>query len=272
MEIITQRKFFSDRDALKLLMEETSKTNDQMDIELVKECLYYLYPEDEEDRKYIEKTLPILHDKLGFEDQTRTIRHNWSRLIGVAILVFMGTVLLASMVAYAFGINVINFFVYGTNEYWMIHVNTPEIIETTDVDFPASLDCYEAWGDAIVKRVKKMDMSPALPKEIPEGYEYVSEKETSVYGFYDEWKYNFRNISGNEITLVLRVMKYGSVDAKSDIQKETGSEKLLHRNGLDIVMGQNFDSVSATWISGNCRISIIGNCTMETLETMINTV
>lgn len=270
MEINTQKKFFSERDALILLMEETSKTIDQMDMDLIQECLYYLYPENkEEDCVYIEKTLPILHEKLGFNRPTKTVRRSRPCMALVAVLIVLGVLMLASVVAYAFGINVLNFFIYDTKEYWMIHVKTPEAIATVAPDLPASLTDYDVWGEAVAQSIKDMNVYPALPKVLPDGYEYVSTMDTSIEGFYSERKYRYEHLDGSYIQLVINVRDIGGIDSKLFVEKDVSTNQIIIHNGLEIAISQNFDSVSATWLSRDCRISIIGTCSIEILKTMI---
>lgn len=270
MEINAQKKFFSERDALILLMEETSKAIDQMDMTLIKECLYFLYPEnEEEDRAYIERTLPILHEKLGFNRPAKAVRRSRPRMALVAVLIVLGVLMLASVVAYAFGINVLNFFIYDTKEYWMIHVKTPEVIETVVPDSPASLTDYDVWGEAVAQSIKEMNVFPALPTMIPEGYEYISITDTSFEGFFSEVTYHFEHANGNYFDLIVRVMDQDLLEVGSHIQKETFNENIICHDGFEIALANNFDSVSATWISGNCFIYIAGTCSMEDLENMI---
>lgn len=271
MEIGAQRKFFSERDALTLLMEETSKTTDQMDMTLVKECLYYLYPEnEEEDRAYIEKMLPVLHDKLGFNHQVKAVRRSRTRMALVAVLVVLGVLMLASVVAYAaFGINVLNFFIYDTKEYWMIHVKTTEAIETEKPDLPVPSTNYDVWGEAVALSIEGMGVFPELPKTIPNGYEHVSTIDNDMEPFYQEKVFLFKNADGNYIKLIIRVMDQSGVEAGSHIQKEEADQEIISHNGLEIALAQNYDSVSATWISGLCRVRITGTCTIEELKNMI---
>lgn len=273
MEINAQKRFFSERDALTRLLEETSRAVSQMDMVLVRECLYFLYPEnEEEDRAYIERTLPILHEKLGFVPAARAARRSRPRMALVAVFIVLGVVMLASVVAYAFGINILNFFIYGTDEYWMIHVNTPEAVETVAPDLPAQSGNYEVWGEAVVQSIEEMHVFPALPKLIPEGYAYVSITDTGFEEFFLETTYHYAHPDGRCFDLILRIMDYSLLEAGSHVQKEEFNERTVFRNGIEIALANNYDSVSATWISGNCRVSIIGIFTMDELEDMINSI
>lgn len=271
MEINAQKKFFSKRDALILLMEETSKAIDQMDMTLIKECLYFLYPEnEEEDRAYIERTLPILHEKLGFNRPARTVRRSRPRMALVAVLIVLGVLMLASVVAYAaFGISIFDFFIYGTDEYWMIHVKTSEAIETVVPDLPASLIDYDVWGEAVAQSIKEMNVFPALPTVIPGGYEYVSTIDTSFEGFFSEKTYYFEHANGNYFKLILSTDYQDKMEAGNHVQKEAFNKKTIVHNGLEIALAQNYDSTSATWISGNCQVRLTGNCSKKELESMV---
>lgn len=273
MEINAQKKFFSERDALILLMEETSKAIDQMDMALIKECLYFLYPEnEEEDRAYIERTLPILHEKLGFNRPAKTVRCSRPRMALVAVLIVLGVLMLASVVAYAFGINVLNFFIYDTKEYWMIHVKTPEVIETVVPDSPASLTDYDVWGEAVARSIEELNVYPALPKVLPDGYKYVSTMDTSMMPLYAEKKFFFQKADGISFELIIRVMDQESVETESHVQKEVFNKDVMYHNGMEIALAENFDSVSATWISGYCRVRITGTCSLNELIEMINSI
>ena len=187
MEINIKRRFFLEHDALTLLMEETSKPADQMDISLITECLYFLYPEnEEEDRAYIERMLPILHEKVGFVRLAKAGRRNKTRLALIAVLIVMSVLLLASAVAYAFGINVLNFFIFDTKEYWMIHTKTQKAVEAVDTDLLVPSENYDVWGEAVVQSLTEMNVNPALPQIIPDGYRYVSTQNTGIEGFFTE--------------------------------------------------------------------------------------
>lgn len=271
MEINAQKKFFSERDALILLMEETGKAIDQMDMTLIKECLYFLYPEnEEEDRVYIERTLPILHEKLGFNRPAKAVRRSRPRMALVAVLVVLGVLMLASVVAYAFGINVLNFFIYDTKEYWMIHVKTPEAIETVAPDLPASLTDYDVWGEAVARSIEEMNVYPALPKMIPDGYEYVSSMNTAYEGFYNEESFLYEHSNGLYFKLIVRSMEYDHVETESHVQKEEANKNTVFISGIEVAIAENYDSVSATWMSNNCNVRITGTCSIDELEMMVN--
>ena len=87
--------------------------------------------------------------------------------------------------------------------------------------------------------------------------------------FYQEKVFLFKNADGNYIKLIIRVMDQSGVEAGSHIQKEEADQEIISHNGLEIALAQNYDSVSATWISGLCRVRITGTCTIEELKNMI---
>ena len=273
MEININRRFFSEQDALKLLMEEMSKTQDRMDIALIRECLCFLYPENaEDDRAYIEKTLPVLHEKLGFGHRSRMVRRSKARMALAAVLVVMGVLLLASVVAYAFGVNVLNFFIYDTKEYWMIHTQTQKITETVDADLSVPSGYYDVWGEAVVQGMTEMNVFPALPQIIPDGYAYVSSLNTGLDGLFAEETYTFANPDGQFFDLIVSYHYRSDMESGNHVQKEVASTEIVVHDGLEIALAQNYNSASATWISDNCQIRLTGTCSMEELRMMIDSI
>lgn len=273
MEININRRFFSEQDALKLLMEEMSKTEDRMDITLIRECLCFLYPENaEDDRAYIEKTLPVLHEKLGFGHRSRAVRRSKARMALAAVLVVMGVLLLASVVAYAFGVNVLNFFIYDTEEYWMIHTQTQKITEPVDADLSVPSGYYDVWGEAVVQGMTEMNVFPALPQIIPDGYAYVSRLNTGLDGLFAEETYTFANPDGQFFDLIVRYDYQDDMESARHVQKEIPGTEVIDRNGFKIALAQNYDGVSATWISENCQVQLAGTCSMEELRMMIDSI
>lgn len=273
MEININRRFFSEQDALKLLMEEMSKTEDRMDIALIRECLCFLYPENaEDDRAYIEKTLPVLHEKLGFGHRSRVVRRGKARMALAAVLVVMGVLLLASVVAYAFGVNVLNFFIYDTKEYWMIHTQTQKITEPVDADLSVPSGYYDVWGEAVVQGMTEMNVFPALPQIIPDGYAYVSSLNTGLDGLFAEETYTFANPDGQFFDLIVSYHYRSDMESGNHVQKEVASTEIVVHDGLEIALAQNYNSASATWISDNCQIRLTGTCSMEELRMMIDSI
>ena len=273
MEININRRFFSEQDGLKLLMEEMSKTEDRMDIALIRECLCFLYPENaEDDRAYIEKTLPVLHEKLGFGHRSRVVRRGKARMALAAVLVVMGVLLLASVVAYAFGVNVLNFFIYDTKEYWMIHTQTQKITEPVDADLSVPSGYYDVWGEAVVQDMTEMNVFPALPQIIPDGYTYVSRLNTGLDGLFAEETYTFANLDGQFFDLIVRYDYQDDMESARHVQKEIPGTEVIDRNGFKIALAQNYDGVSATWISENCQVQLAGTCSMEELRMMIDSI
>lgn len=273
MEINAQKKFFSERDALILLMEETSKAIDQMDMTLIKECLYFLYPEnEEEDRAYIERTLPILHEKLGFNRPAKAVRRSRPRMALVAVLIVLGVLMLASVVAYAFGINVFNFFVEGTKEYWMIHMKTEnEVVDT--IAYHAPIELYEVWGDAVTDRLKEMDTIPPLPTSILEGYEFVSHAVEEVGDFFLVNTFEYKSTDkGDYIRLSIREHYVRESEYIEYFQKDNTTKTGEIINGIEYFFSQNYDVVNATWMIGRFQVTLSGTCSMEDLRRMIDTV
>ena len=84
-------RFSSEEDALKVVITESFKECEEMDMNLIMEGLYYLCPKNEaEDRAFIERTLPILQKKLGFESPEDLIRKERGRrylLISVSAII-----------------------------------------------------------------------------------------------------------------------------------------------------------------------------------------
>lgn len=189
-----------------------------------------------------------------------------------AVLVVMGVLLLASVVAYAFGVNVLNFFIYDTKEYWMIHTQTQKITEPVDADLSVPSGYYDVWGEAVVQDMTEMNVFPALPQIIPDGYAYVSRLNTGLDGLFAEETYTFANPDGQFFDLIVRYDYQDDMESARHVQKEIPGTEVIDRNGFKIALAQNYDGVSATWISENCQIRLTGTCSMEELKMMIDSI
>ena len=117
-----------------------------------------------------------------------------------------------------------------------------------------------------------MNVFPALPQIIPDGYAYVSRLNTGLDGLFAEETYTFANPDGQFFKLIVRSDYQGDIDSGRHVQKEIPSTEIVTHNGLGIVLAQNYDSVSATWISENCQVRLAGTCSMEELRMMIDSI
>ena len=189
-----------------------------------------------------------------------------------AVLVVMGVLLLASVVAYAFGVNVLNFFIYDTKEYWMIHTQTQKITEPVDADLSVPSGYYDVWGEAVVQGMTEMNVFPALPQIIPDGYAYVSSLNTGLDGLFAEETYTFANPDGQFFDLIVSYHYRSDMESGNHVQKEVASTEIVVHDGLEIALAQNYNSASATWISDNCQIRLTGTCSMEELRMMIDSI
>ena len=251
-----RKEIHSENEALALLAEETGKDTDQMDMDLIKDCLYYLYPEDEEaDRAYIERTLPILHDKLGFTKPKGRVRHGRLRIAVAAALATAGTLMTASVIALALGLNPLNFFVEGTDEYWMLHMRTSEQQTLIESDAEVYIEDYYIWGEALVQILQETGTYPRLPKDMPKEYEFVEVIDLGKEPFYWEYKFRYENNQGDCFYLILR--EIGKNDTSDKIQTEPGDRTIENQNGVSVFYSQNYGVTSATWISQGCRVRII---------------
>jgi len=274
MESNMRRKFYSEREALPILLGETGKDENRMEIDLIKECLYFLYPEDEEaDRAYIERTLPVLHEKLGFNKPVVHVRYRKLRLAAVATLMVLLVMLLASAIAYAFGINIFNFFVYGTDEYWMIHVQTEKNAVVEPAESRAPVELYNAWGDAVTERLKEMDTIPPLPTSMLEGYAFVSHTYENFEGFYEIDTFRYTNSSQSSY-LKLVIRRFGFDDAEHDefLQKDKSVSLGEKIHGIEYYFSQNYDVTSVMWMMEEYEVTISGTCTIDELHSIIETV
>lgn len=155
----SQWKFCSEQEALTILLRETCKASSGMDMNLVKECLFYLYPPNEkEDRAFIDRTLPVLRRKLGLEKPRERARRR-ARIAGVAALIVMGVLMAGSLVAYALGFDVIAYFFHSAPEHWTVQLETGEPQEMAAVaDLEVSPENYRMWGDAVAQEMANMEM------------------------------------------------------------------------------------------------------------------
>lgn len=242
-----------------------------IDVNLVVEALYYLFPEnEEEDRAYIERTLPILHKKLKLDEPAKHVRHRkWSYAM-VAILVILGVLFLASAVAYAFGINVLNFFVYGTDEYWMIHIQPTGGTSISTLSHQGPSENYDVWGEAVADMMSELGMTPQLPKWIPEEYSLTSVRSTNTPNTVSEI-YAWYSKSDNEyFRLTLRLFKDTDRSITYYIEKDKEQAQIVYCNDLEILLAKNFEMVNATWITEGVYVHITGTLSMETLLAMID--
>ena len=200
------------------------------------------------------------------------VRRSKARMALAAVLVVMGVLLLASVVAYAFGVNVLNFFIYDTKEYWMIHTQTQKITETVDADLSVPSGYYDVWGEAVVQGMTEMNVFPALPQIIPDGYAYVSSLNTGLDGLFAEETYTFANPDGQFFDLIVSYHYRSDMESGNHVQKEVASTEIVVHDGLEIALAQNYNSVSATWISENCQVRLTGTCSMEELRMMIDSI
>lgn len=239
---------------------------------LVIECLYFLYPaNEEEDRAFIERTLPILHRKLGFDKPERRVRGK-ARVALIAAII-MGVLLAGSLVAYALGFDIIAFFFRGEPEHWLVQVQTEEMSgkpSAENLDIP--LENYMIWGDAVVQMIADMGIRPELPKKLPEGYSFTRAEIEIVDQFYDEIDVLYENDNGTHFKLIIRNYWYGFSGSDYQLQKDDSIEETIIHEGLEIGLARNYGTVSATWMTGNCSVRIYGTCTMDTLEEMVNSI
>ena len=190
----------------------------------------------------------------------------------VAVLIVLGVMMLASVVAYAFGINVFNFFIYGTDEYWMIHVKTEsEVVET--MAYHAPIELYEVWGDAVTDRLKEMDTVLPLPTSIPEGYGFVSHMVEEVGDLFIVDTFEYKNSDTSDyIRLEIREYFDEETDYVEYFQKDHTTNTGETIKGIEYFFSQNYDIASATWMTGRFHVILSGSCSMEELRTMIDSV
>lgn len=254
------------------MLRETSKDISEIDIDLVYECLYFLYPaNEEEDRAFIDRTLPILRRKLGFDEPRNRLRKR-VRVALIAAVITVSVLLAGSLVAYALGFDIIAFF-RESAEHWTVQIQTEEVsgmpsAETLDIP----LEDYRIWGDAVVQAIAEMGIRPDLPKEFPDKYTLTSTRHRRVEQFHEEFEALYECADNRFFKLVIRDYAYDLSKSGYQLQKDSSIQETIIHNGIEIGLAQNYDTVSATWITGNCSVRIYGTCTMETLEMMIDSI
>ena len=154
----------------------------------------------------------------------------------------------------------------------MIHTKTQKAVEAVNTDLPIPSENYDVWGEAVVQSLTEMNVNPALPQTIPDGYQYVSTQNTGIEGFFAEETYTFMHLDGRFFKLSVSSGYHGNMESGSHVQKEATGTEVISHNGLEIALAQNYDSVSATWVSENCQVQLVGTCSMEELRTMINSI
>ena len=244
-----------------------------IDVNLVVEALYYLFPEnEEEDRAYIERTLPILHKKLKLDEPAKHVRHRkWSYAM-VAILVILGVLFLASAVAYAFGINVLNFFVYGTDEYWMIHIQPTGGTSISTLSHQGPSENYDVWGEAVADMMSELRMTPQLPKWISEGYDCISIDDTSMGGVYNEILAIYKDSNAHEYWLIVRSCDNTIYESALWAEVKDSQSSIEQIGNIEVIYSENNNSYSATWVSDNYFIRITGTCSLVTLQRMVRSI
>lgn len=244
-----------------------------MDMNLVMECLFYLYPPNEkEDRAFIDRTLPVLRRKLGLEKPRERARRR-TKAAAVVALIAMGVLMAGSLVAYAFGFDIIAYFFHGTPEHWTVQLETGEPQEMAAVaDLEVSPENYRMWGDAVAQEMANMEMWPELPREFPRGYVLSEVKTERQEQFYDEIKALYENEDGLYIMLDVRCYRCGFSELDYRLQKDDSIQETTMHGDLKIGFAQNYEVASTTWISGNCSVRLYGTCEMNVLRAMIESI
>lgn len=173
--------------------------------------------------------------------------------------------LLGSMTAQAFGLNVFSALARWTSQVFRLDQNdhSAAFIRFNPLEEGESAT-YDTLEDALT--AFGID-APIVPKEIPERFtlkEVVAKNRTSGILIY-------ANYTSESLTLKIRYKETYSNDFAS-FEKENGNVETYFSGGLSHYLMSDLDRQKAIWQNGDLECQIFGDISTEELKTIINSI
>ena len=254
--------------------QETRKSPDRMDLNLIIDGLDYLHPFNEREdelrtraawndfqKRYVLRYM----NRCG---RARTLR----RVIAAALLT---AVLLATTICYALGIDLWSVVVDWTKEQLNLYL-TPN--STADTQMSEDTDVYSrkvrsVWGNELCETLIESGIHVALPSWIPDGFELqecsakLHDRNPIVYARY---------ATEDSRVIVVYVRRMQNAEGMKDINLSYEADERLQDvyevSDVKYYMVSNIDNSALSWNDGMYNIFISGDISYEEMRSMVESI
>lgn len=249
----------------------------EIDGDLLQECLLYLYPEYEKgdipgEKESRDKILQFWREVKNEKDYTRDNMgearlSQHLRPAMVMLLVLLGVMLLGTAIAYALGYPIWNYVFHWGDEQVRIDIKIQAPVNSPEAS--VAINHFGLGkGDAFDEKLKELQIDPILPR-LPEKYTLTAVDSSTgttlsnVIGLY----------SAENIMLHISITKVydANADVAEIVEKDSNEYEIIEMDRTSYYLFDNLDTSEVIWVSPPYIIQLGGDISKDELVSMIKT-
>lgn len=273
-EAVEEREDLPEKPVRHVLFAELMKRSGEMNMSLVRDYLWQLYP-DYDEYELVEQLRASFEEMRLRTLKLRSIRRKRHIRQAQTLMMFVFFLVAITGIGFAFGINIWQVAYQWTAEHLFMNIEVAS--DAVYDDGVSSHDSYEyvadTWGTEVHDLLVENNLCPALPTWIPERFEFESceviseDRVLIIIG-----KYNGK---GNEY-MTLNLQSTPDIPMGSEYQdyEEANSvyQSTITIDNITYFVMNNLANNKICWFENGIAISISGTLTIDEIQQMLESI
>lgn len=273
-EAVEEREDLPEKSVRHVLFAELMKRSGEMNMSLVRDYLWQLYP-DYDEYELVEQLRASFEEMRLRTLKLRSIRRKRHIRQAQTLMMFVFFLVAITGIGFAFGINIWQVAYQWTTEHLFMNIEVAS--DAVYDDGVSSHDSYEyvadTWGAEVHDLLVENNLYPALPTWIPERFEFES---CEVIDFNSMNAVAITYSTENEENLIVYIQVLSQIRVESeyyDYQEISQEYKSIVNIGdVDYYIMDNLKNNKVYWIDNGVSVTISGIITTDEILSMIESI
>lgn len=273
-EAVEEREDLPEKPVRHVLFAELMKRSGEMNMSLVRDYLWQLYP-DYDEYELVEQLRASFEEMRLRTLKLRSIRRKRHIRQAQTLMMFVFFLVAITGIGFAFGINIWQVAYQWTTEHLFMNIEVAS--DAVYDDGVSSHDSYEyvadTWGAEVHDVLVENNLCPALPTWIPERFEFEScetvddDRIRIVTG-----RYVGNNSEPLTITVQLAPKMLNSSEYSVYQESDVKYQSIVTIHGIDYYIMSNLDKNKVYWLDEGISVAISGEITIDEIQLIIGSI
>lgn len=273
-EAVEEREDFHEKSVRHVLFAELMKRSGEMNMRLVRDYLYQLYP-DYDEYELVEQLRTSFEEMRLRTLALRSIRRKRHIRQAQTLMMFVFFLVAITGIGFAFGINIWQVAYQWTTEHLFMNIEVAS--DAVYGDGVSSGDSYDyvadTWGAEVHDLLVEHDLCPALPSWIPERFTFES-CEVISDGRFDVIIGKYSGEGSENLSITLQSTPQIQIGSEYQDYQEADSayqNTITVDNKIYFIMN-NLENNKICWFENGVSISISGTITIDEIQQIVESI
>ncbi len=273
-EAVEEREDLPEKSVRHVLFAELMKRSGEMNMSLVRDYLWQLYP-DYDEYELVEQLRASFEEMRLRTLKLRSIRRKRHIRQAQTLMMFVFFLVAITGIGFAFGINIWQVAYQWTTEHLFMNIEVAS--DAVYDDGVSSHDSYEyvadTWGAEVHDLLVENNLCPALPTWIPERFTFESCEINQVdMILFVSAKY----VGSSDEHLNIRLQLVPEIQSDTEYfvyqEADTECQSLINIDDTQYYVMSNLKNNKVCWLDNGVAVAISGTITIDEIQSMLESI